>query len=196
MTSWMNGGAAVRKWVMLAIAGILLAICPVLGGGDQSPTQLLEIAQASRMEAHAFFLRAQVTLPTGQAQAALKLAQQAAREWPSGQASLSDKIHPCTLVLAAACPPDAAQARDIARRMRSIMGRGARITYCLTARADARDLASLAAQALISLDDAPQERLLAPDLVSLTGTKAQVALRRDATGAQAYLAQPLIPMDY
>jgi hypothetical protein len=80
--------------------------------------------------------------------------------------------------------------------MNMLLGREAALSTCLTGRTEAADLAALAESALLHLEDAPQETLHQPKLVSLTGKSAQVALRADEQGAMVFLASPTIPMDY
>ncbi|MCL2545363.1 MAG: hypothetical protein FWE77_05530 [Clostridia bacterium] len=185
-----------RRWRILATVTLGCALAPLAGWEAPAPGRLLEAAGACRVQAHAFYIEAAATLPRGQARAVLRLAERAVREWPAGEAASLPAGGAERVTLAAACPPDAAQARAIQRRMRMVLGPGARISICLTGRAGGEDLAALAERALLALDDSPQQALREAGLVSLTGERAQVALRSDGEGAMVFLALPFVAMDY
>ena len=189
-----------RRWCVLAIVTLGCALVPLAGWEAPVPGRLLDAADACRVRPHAFYIEAAATLPRGQARAVLRLAEHAIQEWPAGEAASVAVDGPAggmeRVTLAAACPPDAAQARAIERRMRMLLGPDARISTCLTGRTSGEDLDATAERALRALDDFPQQALREAKLVSLTGERAQVALRADEGGAMVFLACPLMPMDY
>ncbi len=188
-----------RRWKSVAILAICGALLPVGLWSGSTPTRLLDASQACRIEPSAFYIQAAATLPEGQARAVLRLAAQAVREWPMGEARdapMPGEEGMRRVVLAASCPADPEQAKSIERRMRMLLGRRAEISTCLTGRASSSDLSALAAEALACMEDASQAALESPRLVSHTGARAQVALRADEQGAMAFLGCPRIPMDY
>ena len=185
-----------RRWCVLATVTLGCALAPLAGWEAPAPERLLDAADACRVQAHAFYIEAAATLPRGEARAVLRLAKHAIQEWPAGEAASLPAGEAERVTLAAACPPDAAQARAIERRMRTLLGPGARISICLTGRASGEDLAAVAERALLALDDSPQQTLREAGLVSLTGERAQVALRSDEEGVMVFLALPFVAMDY
>ena len=203
MEWWASGGECVRqasRWFVLAIVALCCALVPIAGWEAPVQTRLLDAAGACLVQPHAFYIEAAAAMPRRQARAVLRLADQAMREWPAGEAaSIPTDGGAERVTLAAACPPDAAQARAIERRMRMLLGHGARVSICLTGRVDAEDLFTLAERALMALNDWPQQALREAGLVSLTGERAQVALRGDEGGAgdaMIFLGSPLVSMDY
>lgn len=185
-----------KRWCVLVIMAIGCVLAPFAGWEAPAETRLLEAANLCKMQAHAFYIEAAATLPREQARAVLRLAEQAVREWPAGEAASILVGDMERVTLAAACPPDASRASAIETRMRMLLGQDARISTCLTGRAGDEDLSALAERALQALDDSPQQTLCEAGLVSLTGEHAQVALRGDDGGAMMFLACPLMPMDY
>jgi len=200
MEWWEKGGESMRRWRILAIVfvGCTLGctLVPVAGWEAPAWTRLLDAAVACQVQAHAFYIEASATLPRSQAQAVLRLAEQAVREWPAGEATSIPVGDLERVTLAATCPPNAGRAQAIERRMRLLLGYGARVSICLTGRVDDDDLAQVAQRALLALDDSPHQALREAGLVSLTGQRAQVALRRDEAGAMAFLGFPFVLMDY
>ncbi|MDR3051272.1 MAG: hypothetical protein LBU67_06070 [Oscillospiraceae bacterium] len=180
-----------RAW-MIVVMATALWLAPVSSPEDE-PGALLRAAHDCGVTPHAFYVQAGAALPAAQARAILRLLRNA---WPDAEARSAPHGGTENLTLAAACAPDAGQARQAARRMANLLGRGADIRFCLTGRADGHDMAGDAQRALTALEDAPIEGLVQDNLVSLTGARVQVALRRDAQGAAALLALPLIPIDY
>jgi hypothetical protein len=199
MEAWTDGGERVKNWRLLAGVAIGCALCGATWPGAGRPQRLLETARACKIQARAFYIQAAATLPGGQARAVLRLAEQAAREWPAGEAhsqALPGADGAQRVTLAAACPPDPARAQAIERRMRALLGERAELSTCLTGRAQTQDLSTLANQALADLQDAPRQALRGGALVSLTGARAQVALRADAQGAMVFLGCPVVSMEY
>lgn len=185
-----------RRWIVLATLSLGCALLPIRGHEAPASARLLNAAQACQVRTHAFYIEAAATLPEGQARAVLRLAAQAAREWPMGEAEAVAVENGRRITLAATCPPDPARAQSIERRMRMLLGRDAQVSTCLTGRADGENLAALAERALVELGDMPRQALRETGLVSLTGERAQVALRGDGQGAMVFLACPFVPMDY
>jgi len=168
----------------------------VAGWEAPARARLLDAAASCQVQAHAFYIEASATLPRSQAQAVMRLAEQAVREWPAGEAASIPEGEWERVTLAATCPPNAARAQAIEGRMRMLLGYGARVTICLTGRVEGDDLAAMAERVLSALDDSPQQALRETGLVSLSGERAQVALRKDEAGAMAFFAFPFVSMDY
>ncbi|MCL2811375.1 MAG: hypothetical protein FWD25_05740 [Clostridia bacterium] len=200
MEWWERVGELVRRWRILAIVfiGCFLGctLAPVARWEAPAQTRLLDAATACQVQAHAFYIEASATLPRSQAQAVMRLAEQAVREWPVGEATSIPVGELERVTLAATCPPDASRAQAIERRMRMLLGYGARVSICLTGRINDHDLAAVAERALLALDDSPHQALREAGLVSLTGERAQVALRKDEAGAMAFFGFPFVMMDY
>ncbi len=163
-----------------------------------APSDLLHAAAACQIDAHAFYMEIADTLPARQGAAVQRLATQAARQWPHAEVvtiplPATDTVR---VTLSVVCPPDARQAEHIVQGLRMLMGERATLSICLTGRTHSADMAQTAERALAQLEDAPQEALRDAQLVSMTGSRNQVALRGDGEGVMVFLAQPLIPMDY
>lgn len=156
---------------------------------------LMAAARTQQVEPYAFYVRMEHEVSAWGAVPVLTAAQRAAQTLPSGGVTVLESPQRTHVALTSACAPDLWTLQGVIRRMRNALGRREAV-ICLTGRTQRTDLEQAAREILAALGDEAQEALVQGSLVSLTGARAQVALRLDGAGARVYIGRPHIPIEY
>lgn len=156
---------------------------------------LMAAAKAQNVEPYAFYVRMEKSVDARFAVPTLTAARRAEASLPDGSVTVLENAQATRVALTSACAPKLTTLQTVIYRMRNALGNQT-AQVCLTGRTQREDLEQAARDIMTALGDEPEEALIQDALVSQTGKRTQVALRRDEHGAKVYIGRPHIPIEY
>lgn len=194
---WTKGGMTMRRKAIIAICITVAAafLGLYLDFRVTDTRSLMAAAKAQQVEPYAFYVRMEKSVDARWAVPTLTAARRAEASLPDGSVTVLENERATRVALTSACAPKLSTLQTVIYRMRNALGNQA-AQVCLTGRTQREDIEQAARDILAALGDEPEEALIQDALVSLTGKRAQVALRRDEHGAKVYIGRPHIPIEY